>query len=163
VSTVFRAAAIYVVLLILFRLAGRRTIAQLTSFDLVLVMIVSEGASQGLTGQDHSVTNALLVATTLITLDVGLGWLKARYSRLDAWLEGGPVILVDNGRPLEDRMRRARVDREDILAAAREAWPGAYGADQVRRIGKQWRYLHRSARIPTRDQLSAQVEGSPSR
>jgi uncharacterized membrane protein YcaP (DUF421 family) len=46
--------------------------------------------------------------------------LKARFTTLDEWLEGRPVILVDEGHPLEDRMRRARVDREDILAAARE-------------------------------------------
>ncbi len=119
-ESVLRAAAIYLVLLIIFRLAGRRTIAQMTSFDLVLALIVSEGVSQGLTGQDHSVTNALLIAITLISMDVLIAYLKARHPRVDDYLEGRPMVIVADGKPLEDRMRRARVDVNDVMAAARE-------------------------------------------
>lgn len=119
-TSVFRAAAIYLVLLVVFRLAGRRTVAQMTSFDLILALIVSEGVSQGLTGQDHSVTNALLIAVTLITMDIGLAWLKTRFAKVDSWLEGRPLVVVDHGRLLEDRMRMARVAKDDVMAAARE-------------------------------------------
>jgi uncharacterized membrane protein YcaP (DUF421 family) len=130
-DSVLRAAGVYVVLLVIFRLAGRRTIAQMTSFDLILALIVSEGVSQGLTGQDHSVTNALLIAITLVTMDVGISVLKARVVRLDDWLEGRPMIIVEDGKPLTDRMRRARVDSGDVMAAARER-KGLERMDQIK-------------------------------
>jgi uncharacterized membrane protein YcaP (DUF421 family) len=119
-TSVLRAAAIYIVLLLIFRLAGRRTVAQMTSFDLILALIVSEGVSQGLTGQDHSVTNALLIAITLISMDIALAWLKTRFTKVDDWLEGRPLIVVEHGRLLEDRMLKARVAVDDVMAAARE-------------------------------------------
>lgn len=130
-TSIFRAAAIYLVLLVLFRFSGRRTVAQMTSFDLILALIVSEGVSQGLTGQDHSVTNALLVAVTLISVDIALAWLKARFSTVDVWLEGRPLIVVDHGRLLEDRMLKARVARDDVMAAARER-QGVERLDQIK-------------------------------
>jgi uncharacterized membrane protein YcaP (DUF421 family) len=130
-TSVFRAAAIYIVLLVIFRLAGRRTVAQMTSFDLILALIVSEGVSQGLTGQDHSVTNALLIAITLISIDIALAWLKARFAKVDNWLEGRPLIVVDHGRLLEDRMLKARVARDDVMAAARER-QGIERLDQIK-------------------------------
>ena len=130
-DSVLRAAAVYVVLLVIFRLAGRRTVAQMTSFDLILALVVSEGVSQGLTGQDHSVTNALLVAITLVTLDVGIAALKARSPRMDAWLEGKPMVIVEDGKPLRERMRRARVDPRDVMAAARER-QGLERMDQIK-------------------------------
>jgi uncharacterized membrane protein YcaP (DUF421 family) len=130
-TSVFRAAAIYIVLLVVFRLSGRRTVAQMTSFDLILALIVSEGVSQGLTGQDHSVTNALLIAATLISMDIALAWLKARFAKLDDWLEGRPLIVVDHGRLLEDRMLKARVAKDDVMAAARER-QGIERVDQIK-------------------------------
>jgi uncharacterized membrane protein YcaP (DUF421 family) len=130
-TSVFRAAAIYIVLLVVFRLSGRRTVAQMTSFDLILALIVSEGVSQGLTGQDHSVTNALLIAVTLISIDIALAWLKARFAKLDDWLEGRPLIVVDHGRLLEDRMLKARVAKDDVMAAARER-QGIERVDQIK-------------------------------
>ena len=130
-TSVFRAAAIYLVLLVVFRLSGRRTVAQMTSFDLILALIVSEGVSQGLTGQDHSVTNALLIATTLIVMDIVLAWLKARFAKVDDWLEGRPLVVVDHGRMLEDRMLKARVAKDDVMAAARER-QGIERLDQIK-------------------------------
>jgi len=130
-TSVFRAAAIYIVLLVVFRLSGRRTVAQMTSFDLILALIVSEGVTQGLTGQDHSVTNALLIAVTLISIDIALAWLKARFAKLDDWLEGRPLIVVDHGRLLEDRMLKARVAKDDVMAAARER-QGIERVDQIK-------------------------------
>lgn len=130
-TSVFRAAAIYLVLLAVFRLAGRRTVAQMTSFDLILALIVSEGVSQGLTGQDHSVTNALLIAVTLISIDILLAWLKARFAKLDDLLEGRPLVVVDHGRLLEDRMLKARVAKDDVMAAARER-QGIERVDQIK-------------------------------
>ena len=119
-ETVFRAATVYVVLLLLFRIAGKRTLSTITTFDFVLLLIISEAIQNGMVGNDYSVVNALLLVTTLAILDVGLSFLKQRWPRLEHIMEGLPLIIVEEGRPLRDRMNKERVDEEDILMAARE-------------------------------------------
>jgi uncharacterized membrane protein YcaP (DUF421 family) len=105
----------------MFRLAGRRTLSEMTSFDFVLLLIISEATQNAMIGNDYSVMNAVLVITTLVGLDVLFTNWKHRSAFIERWLDGLPMILVENGRPLEDLMDRARVDREDILAVARES------------------------------------------
>jgi uncharacterized membrane protein YcaP (DUF421 family) len=119
-DSVLRVVVIFVFLLVLFRLAGRRTLSEMTSFDLVLLLIISEQTQQAMVGQDHSVMNALLMITTLIGLDIGLSLLKQRWPWVDKVLDGTPTVIVENGRPIKDLMTRARVDVEDVLDAARE-------------------------------------------
>jgi uncharacterized membrane protein YcaP (DUF421 family) len=119
-DAVFRAAIIYIFLLLVFRIAGERTLASLTTFDFVLLLIIAEATQQGLIGEDFSVIKALLVITTLIALDIGLSLLKDRWHGLHKALEGVPMIIVEDGRVLEERMRRARIDIDDVLQAARE-------------------------------------------
>ena len=77
-ETVLRAAAIYLLLMVVFKIAGRRTLLQMTSFDLILLLIISEATQQALLGDDFSVTGASLTIITLITIDIVLGKLKAR-------------------------------------------------------------------------------------
>ncbi len=119
-DAVFRAVFIYVFLLVIFRIAGERTLASLTTFDFVLLLIIAEATQQGLIGDDFSVIKAVLLISTLVALDIGLSLLKERWSGLDKALEGVPLVIVEDGRVLEDRMRRARVDVDDVLQAARE-------------------------------------------
>lgn len=75
-ESVVRGAAIYVVMLIVIRLSGRRTLAQMRPFDLVLILIVSETTQQALLGEDFSVINALVLILTLFTLDIALSYIK---------------------------------------------------------------------------------------
>jgi uncharacterized membrane protein YcaP (DUF421 family) len=70
VDSVLRAAAIYLVLLVLFRVAGRRTLSEITSFDFVLLLVIGEATQQALLGEDFSLIHAVLVIVTLIMLDV---------------------------------------------------------------------------------------------
>ena len=77
-DSVWRAAAIYIGLMIIMRLAGKRSLAQITTFDFVLLLIIGEATQNALLGQDFSVTNAMLVIITLVTLDIGLSLLKRR-------------------------------------------------------------------------------------
>lgn len=130
-DALFRATAIYIVLLLFFRLAGRRSLAQMTSFDFVLLLIIGEATQQALLGDDFSVTNALLVIATLIMLDIGFGVLKRSFPRLAKTAEGTPMIIVEYGKPLESRMRRARVDVDDVLQSAREGY-GLERLDQIK-------------------------------
>lgn len=130
-DAVVRAAVIYLFLLLLFRIAGERTLASLTTFDFVLLLIIAEATQQGLIGDDFSITKAMLLVTALVALDVGLSLLKDRWSGLHKALEGVPLVIVEDGRVLEDRMRRARIDIDDVLQAARER-QGLESMEQIR-------------------------------
>ncbi|GBF04457.1 hypothetical protein DAERI_020054 [Deinococcus aerius] len=114
------ALAIYGFLLLVFRVAGRRTLGQITTFDLVLLLVISESVQNALVRNDYSLTNAFVLILTLVTLDVGLSLFTRRFKSADRVLEGMPLVIVERGECLTDLMRRARVDREDVLAAARK-------------------------------------------
>jgi uncharacterized membrane protein YcaP (DUF421 family) len=116
---VVRAAAVYLVLLVVFRIAGKRSLAQITTFDFVWLLVMSEAVQQALIGQDFSVTGAALLLATLVTIDLLLSWLKDRFPRLDRLIDSVPLVIVDHGRVLHERMRKERVSVEDVLAAAR--------------------------------------------
>lgn len=119
-DAVFRAAAIYFALLVIFKFSGRRSLSEITLFDFVLLLIIGEATQQALLGDDFSVTNAVLVIVTLITIDVALTRLQWRWPRFDLWLEGSPVIVVVHGAVLKSRLDAARLREADILEAARE-------------------------------------------
>lgn len=129
-DSVVRALAIYVALLVIFRISGKRTLAQITTFDFVLLLIVGEATQQGLLGDDFSVTNAILVVATLITADILLAAAKERLPRIDRLTESVPVVIFQNGSPIGDRMQRARVSEADVLAAGREA----HGVERLEQI-----------------------------
>lgn len=130
-TTVFRASVIYASLLVIFRLLGRRSLAQITTFDLVLLLIISETTQQAMIGEDYSITNAVLCIVTLVVLDLGLSLWKRRWPRLARHVEGMPLVIVEDGVPHEDRMQKARVDVDDVLTAAR-ASQGLCRMDQIR-------------------------------
>lgn len=120
VATLVRVTTIYVFLLMLFRLAGKRSLAQMTSFDLVLVMVIGDATQQALIGDDFTIGTALVAVTWLVLLDVGFGFAKSRWAGVDRVVDGLPVVLVDRGKPLLDRMAKEGIDIGDILAAGRE-------------------------------------------
>ena len=130
-ETVLRAAAVYVVLLVIFRVAGRRTLAQMTTFDFVLLLIISEATQNALVGDDFSVTTATLAILTLVGLDIGSSLLKRDFPVFDKIIDGVPTILVENGRALSHRLSRARLSEEDVLEAARNA-QGLERLDQIK-------------------------------
>ena len=118
-DAVLRAAAMYFMLMVLFRIAGRRSLTDLTTFDFVLLLIIGEATQQALLGDDFSVTNSVLIIATLIAIDVGFSLAKQRSPRLAKFLDGGPTVIVENGVPLKGRMKQARVTEDDVMEAAR--------------------------------------------
>jgi uncharacterized membrane protein YcaP (DUF421 family) len=130
-DAVLRAAAIYGFLLIILRIAGERTLSSMTTFDFVLLLVIAEATQQGLLGEDFSITKALLSITTLVGLDVGFSFLKERSQALHKIVEGVPLVLVEDGRLLVDRMKKARIDESDVLQAAREN-QGLERLDEIR-------------------------------
>lgn len=148
-DAVLRAVAVYLVLLVLVRVSGKRTLADVTAFDFVLLLILGEATQQALLGDNFSVTNATIVIGTLVGIDIGLSYLKRASPAADAWLDGVPAVLIHEGRVVESHLRRERVDRDDLLEAAREQ-QGLASLDDVR-----FAVLERSGRIsivPFRDQ-----------
>jgi uncharacterized membrane protein YcaP (DUF421 family) len=129
-DAVLRAAAIYFFLLVIFRIAGERTLTSMTTFDFVLLLIIAEATQQGLVGNDFSVTKAFLVIITLVGIDIALSILKDKFPAIDKLVEGVPLVIVENGKPLKERMHRARVDDKDVLMAAREH-QGLQRMDQI--------------------------------
>ena len=130
-DAIVRGLAVYLFLLILFRIAGRRTLGSITNFDFVLLLIISEATQNAMIGNDYSVTNGFLVILTLVGLDIVLSYMKQRFPAMERYLDGLPLVLVDQGRPLKDLMYRVRVDEQDILAAAREKH-GLERMDQIK-------------------------------
>lgn len=116
---VLRALAIYLVLMVVFKIAGRRALMQMTSFDLILLLIISEATQQALLGNDFSVTGAALTIITLVVVDMLFGYLKRYLPGVEAAIDGTPVILVENGRMLEKKMKQADISYDDIMAFAR--------------------------------------------
>lgn len=129
-DAVLRGAAIYLFLLVLFRLAGRRTFAEMTSFDFVLLLVIGEATQQALLGDDFSVVNAFIVIITLISIDILFSLAKSYMPKLDRFIEGQPMIVVEHGKPLLQRLRRARISVDDVLGAAREL----RGLEHIRQI-----------------------------
>lgn len=120
-DTVVRAAAVYAFLLMVFRVSGRRTLAQVTTFDLVLVLVIGDAAQNALVGTDDAVLTGVIAVSTLVLLDVGLAAAKFRWPGVDAVFDGLPIPLVVGGRVLSSRLEAERVTRDDLLTAARES------------------------------------------
>lgn len=120
-DAVLRAFAIYVFVFVVFRISGKRTLAQVTTFDFVLLLIIGEATQQGLLGDDFSVTNAFLVVGTLVATDIVMSLAQQRFPALGRFVEGLPVVLIDDGEPIQRHMQRARVDESDILERARQS------------------------------------------
>lgn len=119
-DSVIRGLSIYIILLIATRLSGRRTMAQMTPFDFVLLLIIAETTQQALLGDDFSISNAVVLILTLFVTDVLLAWVKSWSPRVESLLDGNPTVLISEGRIDPEAMQRARVSVEDVLQSARE-------------------------------------------
>jgi uncharacterized membrane protein YcaP (DUF421 family) len=130
-ETVLSAAAIYFFLLIVFSISGKRSLAQIDTFDFVLLLIVGECTQQALSGKDYSLTGSFLLVGTLVALELMMSALKQRWPLFEKLSNGGPLIVVAEGKLLEERLHREKIGKEEILAAARECH-GLQRMDQIR-------------------------------
>jgi uncharacterized membrane protein YcaP (DUF421 family) len=119
-DSVIRGAVVYLFILLVFRIAGKRALSEITTFDLVLTLIISEAIQHALIDNDHSMTNAFLIVITLVGLDILLSLLKERSDAVAKAIDDTPVLILRDGELLSDRMKKERVDEADILEAARE-------------------------------------------
>lgn len=140
-DAVLGALGIYLVLLLVFRLTGKRTLAQVTTFDLVILLIISEATQQALLGDDFSLVHAALVIVTLVLLQRCSDFLAWRFRRFEKVTVGVPSLLVADGAVLTDALDSNRLDESDIMEAARSK-QGLERLDQVR-----WAVLEASGEI----------------
>ena len=118
-DSVLRAIVVYFVLWLLIRLAGRRTLAEISTFDFILFLIIGGATQRALIGQDYSLINAFVVISTLIVIDILVGYADRSSSIVSKIITGVPTILVDDGHPLTNRMRWARVSTDEIMERGR--------------------------------------------
>ena len=128
---ILRAVLVYLFLLVLFRLAGRTTLGQITSFDLVLLLIVAEVTGPAMLGDDVSLTGAFLAGMSLIGMGVLFTTLTNRSEVLDRWVDDRPLVIVEDGRAVGDRLKKSRVDMKDVMEQARVA-QGLERLDQIK-------------------------------
>lgn len=137
---VFRATVLFFFIFLVTRVAGKRELSSMEPFDLILLVVMGDLVQQGVTQSDYSVTGALIVVSTITLLTVLLSYVNFRLRFLRTALEGDPVVLVENGKPIERNMRRERITIEDLESEARQ--------QQLADIGDiRWAVLETSGRI----------------
>jgi uncharacterized membrane protein YcaP (DUF421 family) len=118
--SVLRSVAVYLFVLVVFRISGKRSLSQITTFDFILLLIIGEATQQALLGNDFSVINAFVVIATLMTLEIVFSWAERRFPKLSRVVESLPVVVVENGKLLRERAEQEGVTLEEVLAAGRE-------------------------------------------
>ena len=111
---IIRGVVVYLALLVLVRLSGKRTVGQFTPFDLLVVVLLSEAVGGSMTAGDESLIGGLIVAITLLSLNVMISYSASRDRRLEDMLEGHEVLLGRNGRLFENVMKAHRIGRNEI-------------------------------------------------
>jgi uncharacterized membrane protein YcaP (DUF421 family) len=118
---VFRALIIYVVIFVFTRVIGRRELSSLQPFDFILLVVIGDLIQQGVTQNDMSVTGVVIVLTTIALAQVATSYVSFRFKRMRPLLDGEPIVLMQNGRIIEQNLRRERLTTDDLAEQARRS------------------------------------------
>ena len=135
-----RAIALYVFVVFIMRIIGRREISTLTPFDLVLLIVLGDAIQQGLTQDDYSITGALVAVSTLAIMQVITSYISYRVKPFRKILKGEPIILIEDGKLLNQNLRRERITADDVAEEMRAQQIATF--DQV-----QWAILESNGTI----------------
>jgi len=116
---IIRPVLVYVALLLIFRFLSKRDLTQNTTFDFMIILLLSNIVQNALIGDDNSILGALAGAVTLLLMSTGLNRLTANSIRARRVLEGQPILLIHNGCKLEDNMHKYAVSLADLNAGLR--------------------------------------------
>ena len=119
-----RAVAVYLVVMVLVRVSGKRAVGQFTPFDLVLLILIGNAVQNGMNGGDNSLTAAAILSACLIGLNYLVAWASSRWPSVRHVVEGKSVELARDGHVFRDVLRRELVSRADFDKAMREAGCG---------------------------------------
>lgn len=114
-----RAILLYLFVVFVMRVVGRRELSSLTAFDLVLLIVLGDAIQQGLTQSDYSVTGAVIVVSTFAVLQVATSYLGFKSKRIRKVLEGQPIVLIEDGRLIDGNLRRQRLTPDDVAEEMR--------------------------------------------
>ena len=137
---VLRATVVFFVVLLVTRVVGKRELASLEPFDVILLVVIGDLVQQGVTQSDYSLTGATLAIVTISLLTVATAYVSYRFRTLRPVLEGEPVVLIENGNLLDANLRRERLTVEELIAEARQQSIGSL--DDV-----DWAVLETTGRI----------------
>jgi uncharacterized membrane protein YcaP (DUF421 family) len=115
-----RAVVVFVFLIVLTRIIGRRELSSLQPFDLILLIILGDAVQQGLTQDDYSLTGTFLAIGTIAVLQVLVSWIGYRFPKARPILEGVPIVVVQDGEVIERNLKRERLDVDEIREEARQ-------------------------------------------
>ncbi len=139
-SVALRTAIVYVVLVVFFRFAGKREAGQLSTLDLVVLLVISNAVQNAMVGENTSLVAGLLAAAIILALDHGLHWLADRSNDIRDAIEGQPVLLVENGEPRPDDLAATGISEAELGIAIRQS--GLLRTDEVLAV-----YLERNGQI----------------
>ena len=114
-----RAVVIYIFIYTLTRIVGRRELSSLGPFDIILLVVIGDAVQQGLTQDDYSMTGAFIVVTVFALMQVLISYLSFRFRRLRSVLEGEPIVIIQDGKPIERNLRRERIALDEVMEQAR--------------------------------------------
>jgi uncharacterized membrane protein YcaP (DUF421 family) len=135
-----RSVFLFAFIFLITRVIGRRELSSLEPFDLILLIVLGDLIQQGITQDDYSVTGATIALGTFAALQVLLSYASFRLPWLRPVLDGNPIVIVQDGKPIDDNMKRERVTLEEVMEEARQQQIGSL--DQI-----QWAVLETSGNI----------------
>ena len=118
---VLRALVVYVFVMVLVRVSGKRAVGQFTPFDMVLLILIGNAVQNGINGGDNSLTGAFVMAVTLIVLNYAVAWGSARSVGFRHLVEGRATVLARDGKVFQDVLRRQLVSESDFRKAMRQS------------------------------------------
>lgn len=126
-----RSVVIFAVLWVSLRIVGKREVAQLNAFDMILLITMGDLVSQGVVQEDYSLTSATIAVLTFALFGTALSWLSFKFPRARPLLDGRPQIVIRDGRTMTDVLASERLTLEDLHQAARENGIGDLGSVEV--------------------------------
>ena len=138
---VFRAIFGFLFVFLLTRIVGRRELSSLEPFDLILLVMIGDLVQQGITQNDFSVTGLVLVGGTVALMTILVAWTDFRFPFVRPAIAGRPIIVVQDGEPIEANLRQNRLTAEEVAAELRQE-QGLSSLDQVK-----WGILESNGRI----------------
>jgi uncharacterized membrane protein YcaP (DUF421 family) len=137
---VLRATFAYLFLVFLLRVVGRRELSSMEPSDLVLLVVIGDLIQNGVTQTDDSMTGVVLAVTTFALLAVGTSYVVFKSRRAQSVIEGEPLIIVQDGEPIERNLRGERLTLDEVMEQAR--------ADQIESLDEvKWAVLERTGQI----------------
>jgi uncharacterized membrane protein YcaP (DUF421 family) len=115
-----RGVVVFFFLYLMMRLMGRRELSSLEPFDLILLIILGDAVQQGLTQDDYSLTGAMLAVGTIGILQVAASYANFKFPGLRTWLDGQPLVVMQDGKPIQKNLDRERLTLDDLAEAARK-------------------------------------------